>query len=226
MKSMNSSLFCLTAMLFFLVACAAEKPLRLPDLAITQNPQGKEVCAKFFPSGKWQFVHSIVFAMADGVSSTVIGVTTLTGTTIECALVTVEGLTLFEASYYDDNSFEVERAVPPFDRSGFAEGLIRDVRTIFQPSTGSDVHVGYLADETLACRYTASDGKVIDITGDAGECLQIKSYTSDRILDRLIVGGSCRHNESVPIPEYIELKTFGQTGYTLKMTLISADKIK
>ena len=223
---MKSCLFCFSAILFFLVACAVEKPQRLPDLARTQNPQEKQACTKFFPQGQWQFVHSIVFTMKNGVGSTVLGVTTLTGTKIECALITVEGLTLFEAAYHDDNSFEIGRAVSPFDNVEFAEGLIRDVRAIFQPPNGSDVQIGHLADETPACRYTAADGKVTDILAAAGDCLQIKSYTSELILDRSIVGGSCRKNGSILIPEYITLKTFGQAGYTLKMTLISVDKVQ
>lgn len=215
----------MSATLIFLVACATEKPLRLPDLSGTQNPQGQQACAKFFPLGKWQFVHSIVFTMKNGISSTVIGVTTLTKREIACALITVEGLTLFEAAYHNDNSVEIGRAVPPFDNLGFAEGLIGDVRAIFQPPTASDVQIGHLADETPICRYTAADGKVTDVEA-AGDCLQITSYSADLILDRSIVGGSCTNNRSILIPKYITLKTFGRTGYTLQMTLINADKIQ
>jgi hypothetical protein len=223
---MRFCLFRLSAILFFLAACAPEKPLRLPDLSGTQSPQGEQACAKFFPSGEWQFVHSIVFTAGSGAGSTVIGVTTLTGTEIACALVTVEGLTLFAAAYHADNSIEIDRALPPFDNIGFAEGLIRDVRTIFQPPVGSHVRMGRLPDETPACRYTAADGKVTDVIVAADDCVRIKSYTADLILDRSLVGKSWRKSGSVLIPEYIELTNFDPPGYSLKMTLISADRIQ
>jgi hypothetical protein len=57
-------------------------------------------------------------------------------------------------------------------------------------------------------------------------CWQIKSYTSDLVMNRSITGLSCRKRGPSRIPDHILLKTYGQTGYTLKMTLISADNIK
>lgn len=222
---MKSCLFCLPVFLFFLMACAAEKPIRLPNLAITQSRTGKQVCEKSFPVGRWQFIHSIEFSMKNGAGSTVIGVTTLAETKIECALVTIEGLTLFEAVYHEDNSIEIQRAVPPFDNPEFAKGLMSDVRAIFQPPAGSDVQVGHLPDETPTCRYTAANEKVTDIPA-TDDCLQIKSYAPDLILYRSIIGRSCIKKGSLLLPEHLELNTFGRTGYTLKMTLISADKIQ
>ncbi len=53
----------------------------------------------FFPKGRWQFVHSIDFTMGDGAGATVVGVITLNEKDIECALFTLEGLTLFEAVF-------------------------------------------------------------------------------------------------------------------------------
>lgn len=222
---MKSVFFCLSVLLFFLVSCATDNQLRLPDLESAENRQGKGTCAEFFPVGKWQFVHSIVFSMGNGVSSTVIGVTSLTGTEIESALVTVEGLTLFEAVYHADN-IEIKRAVPPFDNAEFAEGLIRDVRAVFQSPTGSDVQIGYLVGTTPVCRYTDVDGAITDVLTVDGDCLQIKRYTPEFILDRSIVMKSCRKDGSVLIPEYIELEIPGRSGYSLKMTLISGDRIQ
>ncbi len=54
---------------------------------------------------------------------------------------------------------------------------------------------------------------------------RLKSYNPNLVLDRSIIGRSCRKIGSGLIPDTIELKTFGRTGYTLKMTLISADII-
>jgi hypothetical protein len=85
---------------------------------------------------------------------------------------------------------------------------------------------GQLAGAASVCRYIEVDGSVVDVLPDIDGCLQIKSYNPDLILERSITGRSCREIGSSPIPDYIELKTFGRTGYTLKMTLISIDNFK
>jgi len=247
---MKIQLFFLTAILFGIVACAAETQFRLPELkGVEAGPvkDGQEIaaCAAVFPDGGyrghggkggWQFVHSIDFTMRDGSGTTVIGVTSLSGNDIECALMTVEGLTLFEAVFGHDNSIEVRRAVPPFDRPGFAAGLINDIRAIFQPPPGS-METGQLQSRlqpqspgtTAVCRYRdGSNGVVgvVDVLPEVDGCWQIKSYTSDLVMKRSITGLSCRKRGFSRIPDHILLKIYGQTGYTLKMTLISADNIK
>jgi hypothetical protein len=227
----------LSAILFGIVACAAETNFRLPELKGVEDGREIDACAAVYPDGeyggkgRWQFVHSIDFAMKDGSGTTVIGVTSLSGKDIECALITVEGLTLFEAVFGHDKSIEVRRAVPPFDRPGFATGLINDIRAIFQPPPGS-METGQLqlqpqsAGATSACRYRDGSDGVVDVLPDVDGCWQIKSYTSDLVMNRSIAGLSCRKRGFGRIPDYILLKTYGQTGYILKMTLISADNIK
>lgn len=222
---MKQQLFYLPVLLFVLVACAAVPQPRLPELTAAEDGQGKDACAAVFPKGKWQFAHAIDFAMRDGSGTPVIGVTSLTGNDIDCALITVEGLTLFEAAFHHDGSIEVRRAVPPFDGPEFAKGLIGDIRAIFQPPTGR-MRIGQIAGTTSVCRYVDVGGSVVDVLPDVGDCWQIKSYTSDLKMDRSIVGRSCREKGSSLIPDYLELKTYGQTGYTLKMTLITADNFK
>lgn len=221
--------FFLLFILFFLVACATDPQLRLPEITTAEDGQEKDICADVFPQGnrgKWQFVHSIDFTMKNGSGTTVVGVTTLDGNDIESALVTVEGLTLFEANFRHDKSFEIKRAIPPFDNPEFANGLINDIRAIFQPPPGIQMQTGQLAGAVSTCRYVQVDGGVVDVLPDIDGCLQIKRYNPDLILERSIIGKSCREIGSSLIPNYIELKTFGRTGYTLKMTLISADNFK
>jgi hypothetical protein len=234
---MKIHLLLLSAILFGIVGCAAETQFRLPELKGVEDGREIDACAAVFPyggyggKGRWQFVHSIDFTMRDGSGTTVIGVTSLSGKDIECALITVEGLTLFEAVFGHDKSIEVRRAVPPFDRPGFATGLINDIRAIFQPPPGS-METGQLqlqpqsAGATSACRYRDGSDGVVDVLPDVDGCWQIKSYTSDLVMNRSIAGLSCRKRGFGRIPDYILLKTYGQTGYILKMTLISADNIK
>ncbi|TKB28261.1 hypothetical protein FCL47_01840 [Desulfopila sp. IMCC35006] len=214
----------LLVLLFFLSGCAAEKRMQLPGLIRTiDDGQQKIACADIFPQGKWQFVHSIEFTMKDGAGPPVIGVTTIDGSTIGCALVTVEGLTLFEAVYRGKESVEIRRAIPPFDKPGFARGLIGDIRAIFQPPSGT-VLTGQSADAAPVCRYKDVRGGVVDVERTADDCWQINGYSAE-LLQRSIIGRSCRKKGSGNIPEYLELKTYGRNGYTLKMTLIRADNV-
>jgi hypothetical protein len=240
---MKIHLLFLSAILFGIVGCAAETQYRLPELTGVEDGREIDACAAVFPigesggyggKGRWQFVHSIDFTMKDGSGATVIGVTSLCGKNIECALMTVEGLTLFEAVFSHDESIEVRRAVPPFDRPEFAAGLINDIRAIFQPPPGS-VETGQYqlqpqpAGVTSVCRYRdGSNGVVgvVDVLPEVDGCWQINSYTSDLVMKRSITGLSCSKRGFSRIPDHILLKTYGQTGYTLKMTLISADNLK
>ena len=222
---MNPCLFCLPILLFVLSACVTIQPRPLPELTTTENQERITTCGQFFPSGNWQLVHSIDFTMRSGNGSTVMGVTTLTGSEIGCALITVEGLTLFEAVYHPDNGVEIRRAIPPFDKPAFAEGLLSDVRAIFLPPAMNAVQVGYLSDTTPVCRYTAADGRVTDVL-TTNDCFQIQNYASNQTLTRSIVGKTCKKTGSLLLPEHLDLNTFGPNGYALKMTLISADKLQ
>lgn len=208
-----------------LAACAAERPIPLPELTPGENHPDSEICESIFPRGRWQFVHSIDFSMDDGSGATVVGVTILDRNQIACALMTIEGFTLFEAVYREDGDLEVKRAVPPFDRPAFAEGLMRDVKAIFQPPADGQPQSGRKADQTPVCRYTGDDGRVTDILPAMDGCWQINTFTTDRIMDRAIVGRSCREMEGCRIPEYLELTGYGQAGYTLKMFLLNAENL-
>lgn len=212
-------------LLFCLVGCATAPQSRLPDLTAAEYGQKLNSCAAVFPQGKWQFAHTIDFTLGGRAGTPVIGITSLYGNDIDVALITVEGLTLFDASFHHDGGAEVRRAVPPFDGPEFAGGLIGDIRAIFLSPTGS-MTMGQVAGVTSGCRYTSGEGRVVDVLLGAGDCWQIKSYSSDQVMDRSIVGRSCKKKGSSLIPDYLELKTYGQYGYTLKLNLITADSIE
>ncbi len=222
---MKLQLFYLTVLLVCLAGCATGPQSRLPELIAAGYGKKQHGCAAVFPEGKWQFSHTIDFALEDRFGTPVIGITSLNGKDIDVALITVEGLTLFDAAFHHNGDTEVRRAVPPFDGPEFAQGLIGDIRAIFQSPTGNMV-MGQVAGVTSACRYTSNEGSVVDVLLDVSDCWQIKSYSSDLIMDRSIVGRSCKKKGSSLIPDYLELKTYGQIGYTLKLTLITADKYK
>ncbi len=186
---------------------------------------GGKSCEAVFPQGHWQFVHSIHFLTNSGAGGTVIGVISLNQDEIASALMTVEGFTLFAAVLSEGKGLEVQRAVAPFDKPAFAEGLMRDVQTIFFAPRAESMLYGQSADKEPVCRYTTSNGSIIDVLPTADGCWQIKTYTAALTLERSIVGRSCRKNDNSLIPESLKLKGFGQADYTLQMTLIDAEKL-
>ncbi len=224
---MRARLFCLGMLLLFLTSCAAEKPRQLPKFVaaapLSLQAEQKKACASVYPEGRWQFVHSVEFTMANGAGSKVVGVTVLDGKEIRCALMTIEGFTLFAARL--TGRLEVLRAVPPFNKPEFAAGLMNDVRAIFVRPAGKDVLYGRLRDAPDCCRIIAADGRVTDIMPSASGCWRINTYSSKLIKTLTIVARSCRTVDATRIPGELELTVPGPSGYTLKMTLLSAEKI-
>ncbi len=212
--------------LLLLSSCASSPPGLLEPFASgrLRPPEQTELikkCAAVYPRGKRQFVHTIEFHTADGRFSSVLGVTVVDGTSLSCALMTVEGFTLFQARLSD--RLEVDRAVPPFDNPAFATGLMEDVRALFIHPSGQEVRYGRLTDGAESCRMTGPDGAVTDIQPSADGCWKMKTYDAGGRLTRTILARSCRMVDSTLLPEELELTVPGPTGYTLKMTLISAD---
>ena len=161
--------------------------------------------------------------MADGSGSTVIGVTVLGEGKISSALTTIEGFTLFEALYQGE--LEVFRAVPPFDKAEFASGLMNDVRAIFLRPPGNEILYGYLADGSSCCRMAGVDGEITDVMTAASGCWRINTYNSDLAGTRTIIARSCNNVGLDRIPGELELTAPGPNGYTLKMVLLSAEKL-
>ena len=54
---------------------------------------------------------------------------------------------------------------------------------------------------------------------------QEKHVSAGQIMNRSVVGRSCRKEGESLIPEHLQLKGFGITNYTLKMTLIHAENL-
>jgi len=205
-----------------LSSCASPDRQSMPQLLAMagKNPRPVE-CAKIFPTGHWQLSHVITFALAGG-SGTAVGVLVLNGEETRCALVSVEGLTLFAAQATGSSAPEVTRALPPFDQPGFAEGLMRDIRTIFLYPPGN-AEYGQLADGTPVCRYTDLPA-VTDILLEEDGCWSIATY-SGQTRTRLIRARSCRMIGSTAVAEELELVATEPAGYTLNLQLISAEHL-
>lgn len=207
-----------------LTSCAGMHGGRQPRLIETSVPEHlPSTCLQVFPEGQWQLVHAISFRMAGGVQGHTLGVLVLTeDDEIRCALMTMEGLTLFEARSRGEAILEVTRALAPFDNPEFALGLMRDVRTIFRRPPGT-VQYGKIAANEPVCRYLG-DGKATDILPGEDGCWQIITY-ADTVVTRIIHAHTCISDAGILLAGSLTLTAPGVDGYTLSMELIRAESI-
>jgi len=194
-----------------------------PDVAI---PAAEEACRSVFPEGKWQFVHTIEALLPGGSEKQVMGVTVVDTSerTLACALLTVEGFVLFRAQA--DDAVQVERAVPPFDKKGFADGLLGDLRLMFLPPTDFEVRTGRLQGRGFpktpaTCRYIEKQGETTDVV--PGDLWRIYRYSPQGALVRSVTAEAAGGRAG--FPGRLTLQAPGLAGYTLTMTLVDAVRI-
>ena len=217
--------------LFLLSSCTIFQTSNLPEI-IDRQPMSESTrrqiqqrCEQNFFQGHYQFVHSIVFELANGQGATVIGVTVLDGETLKTGLLGVEGFVLFEAVLTKGKQLVVNRALPPFDNSEFAAGLMRDVQILFRAPSDENLLIGRLADGAPICRYFQQEDQITDIIVNTDGSSRVNVYDPDYEHIRSFITGPRIAVNGKMIPETIEFEAHGLRGYTLKTTLISADKI-
>lgn len=216
----------LLLLVFCLSSCSLMESGTRPELAALSSVDTKEViCGNAFVRGDWQFVHSITFSIANGYGATVVGVTVMEEGKLKTALMGVEGFVLFEAEQGEGDGIAVLRAVAPFDKPGFAEGLMTDVRTLLMAPQESELFLGSTGDGDLICRYSTKDGSVTDVMkGRQGWC-RIDVWDKENSKMRTIIGTDHSMIDGQSIPGRIELTALDGPGYTLQLELLSAEKI-
>lgn len=218
---MNVRLLCL-GVLPLLISCTMH-PLEQQRVFVPEpSPSAgvKEACASVYPQGQWQFVHQIVFSLADGSSSSVTGVVVVDKKTIQCALMTTEGFTLFAAQFTD--RLHILRAVPPFDKPGFAAGLMNDVQVLFLPPPDGVLQYGRLAGKGPCCRIIR-DKQITDILPTEDGCWQIRSDGNTLQQVRTLRAEQCHLVQGYRLPETLTLTAAGPNNYSLNMTLLSVN---
>jgi len=199
----------LLALILFLSGCGG-----LPALI----PSGDQrPCPAVFLSGRWQTVHTIEAVYPDGTCGLLVGVTVLSSLerSLDCTLMTVEGFVLFAAT--DAGAVEVRRAVPPFDRPGFAAGLLADVRLVLLAPEGAPT-AGQTADGRFVWRYRAADGRTTDI-GKEIDGWRLERFDA---AGRLLRTATARASGDNALPDRIILQSRGPGAYRLTLNLISA----
>ncbi len=218
--------YLLLVILSQMISCAGS-----PELVPIQRPLGLDAdrgCTTPFPEREWQFVHSIQAAMPGGQKAVIIGVTVLSPKTgmIECVMMTIEGIVLFDARY--DGQMVIHRALPPFDSMDFARGLMDDVRLMFFPPGGPLIASGISEDGASICRYRTDRGMMVDIVIHGDHVWEIRQYDQDSRLVRSLKTGSDRRGTAGsqnPIPVRLELTAFGSSEYALTLNLIEAREL-
>ena len=189
------------------------------------SPEIAQKCEQYYAHGNWQFVHSITFRMANGHGATVIGVTVLDEKIIKTALMGVEGFVLFEAELDAEKNLDITRALPPFDKTDFAAGLMRDVKAIFVLASKEKPVTAQLSEGAFICRYSNTK-QMSDFIIQSDGSSRAHVYDADGNRTKTIMADSHTLIDGVRIPEEIQLSTYGLREYTLKLELISSDKIK
>ena len=204
----------------FLFSCQTLPLINSPVSSVNQKAL---TCPAPFLKEKYRLVHTIETRMAGDTRSTIIGVTLADPSTrsVSCAVMTAEGMTLFEAES-EPGAFKVNRALPPFDSTDFAKNMIDDIKLIFFVPEGKLQTKGNLPDGATVCRYSEENGDWIDVIADKSKRTEIKRYSSSGILRRQI-----RFNKTAGnIYQHIELQANEQFNYSLLMTLIEAQPVK
>jgi hypothetical protein len=219
---MKALWFLLCASLF-ITSCAS-----LPEIHLADGPVALEVqagCGAVFPDGNWQFVHSIEAEFPGGRKGFVMGAVVISSNPqkIECAIMSMEGFVLFDAR--QDQGLVINRAVHPFDKEEFAEGLLRDLRLIFFQPVGILIKSGRLKSGSSICRFQIPDGSVVDVIISPDNTWEIRQYGKDLRLTRTVQANALRNAGSPdkwPVPGKLKLTAHGSHGYALSMTLVDA----
>ncbi|MDZ7699016.1 MAG: hypothetical protein U5R49_19510 [Deltaproteobacteria bacterium] len=219
------SLTRLIGILLLLTACTTPTGLRpLEPSAASEHTQR---CQTPFPNGDWQFVHAIEGTLPGGGNASAIGVTTLSAgsKTAHCILMTVEGFVLFDALF--DGEITVNRAVPPFDKRSFAQGLLADIRFIFFPPEGKLIQKGTADDAAFVCRYRKNDGAIVDVMIPPQGGWEIHQYREgQRVRSVQAKFGKHDSDESEgTFPRQMTLSATRPRHYTLTFKLIEAKPI-
>jgi hypothetical protein len=179
-------------------------------------------CRAVFPGGRWQFTHAIEAALPGGQEALLMGVTVVDAVarTVDCALMTVEGFVIFQARAGETR--QVRRAMPPFDREGFAAGMLADIQLIFLEPAGRPGRAGLPVKPAAGpvCRYTVSTGGTIDVRPGPGPAWQIEQYTPGGRLSRTVAARPA--GGLAGFPGRLRLEAAGPAGYTLNLKLIDA----
>jgi hypothetical protein len=207
-------------------ACAHLPELyELPEAPTAAGLQRR--CHAVGPVRTLRAVHTIEARLPLGQTSSMLGVSAadpLRGR-LRAALVSAEGLTLFEGLRSDGGQIRVLRAVPPLDGPDFGPMLLDDVALLLLAPRGPTLRMGRLESGEAVCRAPARSaawpGGILDVLPEAvdgGAALRL--YDGDEALRREVhLSGRTPSG----LYQHMRLEAFGPGGYTLELTLLESE---
>ncbi len=203
---------------------------RLPPIHPVQGVETREIvreCLASFPQGTWRAVHAIEAQLPFRKQSSIIGVTVGDSRThrLRSAILAIEGLVLFEASY-DKGRLKVHRALEPFDRGGFGEGLFSDVSMLFLPPRGRLAAAGRIQNGNIACRWKTEDLDYVqvEVEKDSKEAAWTIRHLNSRGKTLRKIRASSK--KEALVPETVLLEVLTRFGYRLRMRLLQSDRVE
>lgn len=206
--------------ILFLFSCQTLPVIHAPTSLKEEKPF---VCPSPFLKEKTRLVHTIENRVGGNVQSSILGVTLADPATraFSCAIVTAEGMSLFEADF-SPASVKIHRALPPFASEDFAKNMMEDIKLIFLAPEGQLQNKGFLSDGSKVCRYLQGNDDWIDVIEHPSDGRQIKRYSSIGLLEKQVAFGKSGKN----IYQHIELHAYAFFDYSLLMNLIEAQPVK
>jgi hypothetical protein len=216
-------LFLLITLVLSLAACA-QLPEIYPDTASLLSETASE-CGQVFPQGRWQLYHIIQATVPGGQKSALTGVSVISSQdrSIQWALMTVEGFVLFSGRY--DGTLSIDRAISPFDRPGFAQGLMDDLKMLFFEPQGRRLMTGRLETGGHVCRFGLPE-ITTDVVIKNDGTWAINRYDSSRRLTRSIAADEITFIGSNQFAKHLILKNHSMIGYQLELRLVEAIPVK
>lgn len=210
-----------------ITAGCAHLPAIVPDSHPAAD-SARVAISRIFPSGDWQFSHAIKATVPGGKTIEMVGAMVLSSrnNSLRCALMTLEGFVLFSGRF--DGKLIVERAVSPFDRAGFAEGLMNDLSLLFFAPRTPMVSCGQLPDGARVTRFRSKEKITTDLVLREDQTWAIYEYSSGSKLVRSVeardispIGGDDKNM----VAKNIIFRRPGLLGYQLDMRLVEATRL-
>ena len=150
-----------------ITACTTLKTLR--PLSPEEQSHALKACTEPFPGSAFRAIHKLSFTFSGNRYSSFIGVTVADQEQdrIRSALVSAEGVTVFDA-VYQKGEITIHRWMLPGDAAVFGSGLFEDVRFIFLRPAGENPAIGLRQDGQVVCRFFSKD-MTIEVVPSRGD---------------------------------------------------------
>ena len=212
--------WCCVISALLLCACAS---LQRPLPVNPSGPEHRERCRLPFPVAPARFINAIEAQLPDGKKMTLIGITVIDpgGRAVRAAIMTIEGLLLFDAATRND-VITLYRALPPFDGPEFRRALLRDVQFLLLPPAGEPQQYGILNNGSSICRYDLADGMAIDVIVHIDNSWELQEYKNGSIATRTAKGTATAGG----MPGTVVFQGLQPQPYSLQLRPISAEPAK